>query len=332
MVESKEKKVIKDKKRYSNEILTEKYRPKEFVEVIGNEDAISTLSNFAEEGNMPHLLLKGPAGTGKTSSALILGNKLCGSANVLEINASDERGIKIIRGIVKKWARSLPTFESLLKNIILDEGDEMTDPAQNALRRIMEDKQYKHTRFTIICNNPSKIIDPIRSRCLEINYEKIDNEKIKERIKYIADEENIEVETKDINLLVEHVHGDMRRAINMLEKYKVNKIDWKILFGETISSTQYLLKSLKGDFLNLRNKLNKITSNHEARNIMENIIEDLINHPTVSKKIKLEMKAEIIETLNEHEYRIMSGCGIFTTLMGLSSKLHLIGIKYKPKK
>ncbi|HDJ96743.1 MAG TPA: AAA family ATPase, partial [Candidatus Aenigmarchaeota archaeon] len=149
------------------EVWAEKYRPKTFDDIINQEHVVKRLKAFVKEKNIPHMLFAGPAGTGKTTSALVLARELYGNAwrqNVYELNASDARGIDVIRSQVKEFARMKAIGEVPFKIIILDEADNMTPDAQQALRRIMED--YTNvTRFILLCNYSSKIIDPIQSRC-----------------------------------------------------------------------------------------------------------------------------------------------------------------------
>ncbi len=147
---------------------TEKYRPRRLKDIVSQEENIRRLQGFLDSGSVPHLLLSGPPGTGKTTAVLALAYELYGSQNVtqnvLELNASDERGIGTVRTQIKSFARTMPVGGAEFKLAILDEADQLTRDAQQALRRTME-RFTRTSRFALICNYPSKIIEPIQSRC-----------------------------------------------------------------------------------------------------------------------------------------------------------------------
>lgn len=189
-----------------SDILSEKYRPKTLDDVIGNKDTIETLKLILTQKNMPHLLFTGTPGTGKTTCAKIISKEL--STSILELNASDDRGIDIVRERIKTFASKKSSF----KIIILDEADAMTTAAQQALRRIME--TCNNTRFILICNTFSQIHEPIQSRCAVLKFDRIGNAEIKERLDFICESEKLQCET---DLLIEICEGDMRQAINVLQ-------------------------------------------------------------------------------------------------------------------
>ncbi|AEA13102.1 replication factor C small subunit [Thermoproteus uzoniensis 768-20] len=197
----------------------EKYRPRSFEEVVDLEEVKARLKEFVKAGNMPHLLFYGPPGTGKTTMALVLARELYGDAwreNTLELNASDERGINVIRERVKEFARTAPVGKAPFKLVILDEADNMTSDAQQALRRIME--MYANTtRFILLANYVSRIIDPIISRCAVFRFPPMPKELMAKRLAYIAKQEGITVTEDGIDAIYEISQGDMRRAINLLQ-------------------------------------------------------------------------------------------------------------------
>ncbi|CAO1632146.1 unnamed protein product [Jaminaea pallidilutea] len=198
----------------------EKYRPVKLNDVVGNQPTIDRLKVIAEDGNCPHLLISGLPGIGKTTSVHCLAHALLGDAykeGVLELNASDERGIDVVRNKIKNFAQkkvSLPPGKH--KMIILDEADSMTTGAQQALRRTME--IYSNTtRFCLACNQSNKIIDPIQSRCAILRYTKLSDEEVMRRLLQLCDIEKVEYTDSGLEALVFTAEGDMRQAINNLQ-------------------------------------------------------------------------------------------------------------------
>jgi replication factor C small subunit len=197
----------------------EKYRPRSFDEVVDLEEVKARLMGFVKSGDMPHLLFYGPPGTGKTTMALVLARELYGEywrENTLELNASDERGINVIRERVKEFARTAPVGKAPFKLVILDEADNMTSDAQQALRRIME-IYAQNTRFILLANYVSRIIDPIISRCAVFRFSPLPRSLMAERLKYIAEREGITIKEDAIDVIYELSEGDMRKAINLLQ-------------------------------------------------------------------------------------------------------------------
>ncbi|MBP1448641.1 MAG: replication factor C small subunit [Thermoproteus sp.] len=197
----------------------EKYRPRSFDEVVDLEEVKARLREFVRAGNMPHLLFYGPPGTGKTTMALVLARELYGEIwreNVLELNASDERGINVIRERVKEFARTAPVGKAPFKLVVLDEADNMTSDAQQALRRIME-MYASTTRFILLANYVSGIIEPIQSRCAVFRFTPLPKEAVVARLRYIAEQEGLKVSQEALEAIFDFTQGDMRRAINALQ-------------------------------------------------------------------------------------------------------------------
>ncbi|XP_073982605.1 replication factor C subunit RfC3 [Rhodnius prolixus] len=198
----------------------EKYRPTCLEQLVSHEDIIITINRFIDAGQLPHLLFYGPPGTGKTSTILACAKKLypCGQLNsmVMELNASDDRGIGIVRGQILNFASTRTIFKSGYKLIILDEADSMTNDAQNALRRIIE-KFSENVRFCLICNYLGKIIPAIQSRCTRFRFGPLDSSQIMPRLEYVIEQEKIKVTEDGKQALIELSGGDMRKVLNVLQ-------------------------------------------------------------------------------------------------------------------
>ncbi|KZC05458.1 PREDICTED: replication factor C subunit 5 [Dufourea novaeangliae] len=198
----------------------EKYRPKKLEDLISHEEIIQTINKFIDENQLPHLLFYGPPGTGKTSTILACARKLYTPAQfnsmVLEMNASDDRGIGIVRGQILSFASTGTMYRSGFKLIILDEADAMTNDAQNALRRIIE-KYTDNVRFCIICNYLSKIIPALQSRCTKFRFGPLSESQILPRLDDIIKEENLDVSEDGKKALIALSGGDMRKVLNVLQ-------------------------------------------------------------------------------------------------------------------
>lgn len=198
----------------------ERFRPREFEEIVGNEEAVSRLAQFAKNGNVPNIILYGPPGCGKTTVILCMARKILGShmkEAVLELNASNERGLDVVRNKIKMFAQAKVTLEpGKQKLVILDEADAMTESAQQALRRIIE-IYSKTTRFAFACNLFDKIIEPIQSRCAVVRFSRLNDEQLRSKMLSICKQMNVSYDDKGINAIIYTAQGDMRQAINNLQ-------------------------------------------------------------------------------------------------------------------
>ncbi|KAF7730087.1 hypothetical protein EC973_003033 [Apophysomyces ossiformis] len=197
----------------------EKYRPQELNDLVSQEHIVSTIQTFIEANRLPHLLFYGPPGTGKTSTILACARKLYGKAYksmILELNASDDRGIDVVREQIKNFASTRTIYSSGFKLIILDEADSMTSAAQSALRRVIE-KYAKNVRFCIICNYVSKIIPAIQSRCTRFRFAPLELEQVESRLDTIVRAEGVYLTDDGRTALLRLSRGDMRRALNILQ-------------------------------------------------------------------------------------------------------------------
>ncbi len=295
------------------EIWTEKYRPKKFSEIVGQDEIVKRLESFVKNKSLPHCLFAGPAGVGKTTTALVIAMELFGDKwhqNFLELNASDERGIDTIRTKVKDFARTVP-LEKGFKIIYLDEADALTRDAQQALRRTME-KYAEITRFILACNYVSKIILPIQSRTAIFKFKPIEEKAMKKFLEKIAKNENLNVKEEVFKVIYEISEGDMRRAINILQTAASleKKITKEIIYSVTSNPNPEDIKKMIAFALNKKFD--------EARKILLKLLreeglsgEDIIKeiHNQIFKMdIEDEKKAKMLTLTGECEFRISEGC------------------------
>lgn len=313
------------------ELWTEKYRPRLLREVVGQEDIIERLKAYADHGNLPHLLFAGPAGTGKTTCALAMTKELFGEEwrqNFLELNASDERGIDVVRGKIKEFARTSPIGGAGFKIIFLDEADALTSDAQAALRRTME--RYSHIcRFVLSCNYSSKIIDPIQSRCAVFRFRPLSKEAIIDYLRKISVDEDVKITDEAMEALVHVAQGDMRKAVNSLQV--------AASLGETISidvvyqttgtarpeEVRSLLETaLSGDFIEARTILDEImiTYGLSGQDIIKQIHQTFfdLGIPDIEK-------VKLIDKSGEVEFRMVEGGNERIQLEALLAHLVLVG-------
>ena len=295
-----------------NEIWTEKYRPKNLDEVVGQKHVTERLKSYVRSGSMPHLLLTGPAGTGKTTCSLALAREFFGDnwrGNFIELNASDERGIDVVRGKIKEFARTAPIGADF-KIIFMDEADALTSDAQAALRRTME-KYSGICRFILSCNYSSKIIDPIQSRCAVMRFKPLTQEDIKGYLSRIISEEAIDIESDALDGLVRIAHGDMRRSVNSLQVAASlgKKVDLDLIYQTAGMANPDAVKkmmetALDGNFMQARSQLDDIMINNglSGQDIIKQMHSSIFDL-TVSDYDKVKM----IDKCGEVEFRIVEG-------------------------
>ncbi|MCQ2052556.1 MAG: replication factor C small subunit [archaeon] len=313
------------------EIWTEKYRPKDLDEVIGQEHVTERLKAYVSACNMPHLLFTGPAGTGKTTCSLAMAKKMFGNewkGNLIELNASDERGIDVVRGKIKEFARTAPIGKAEFKIIFMDEADALTSDAQAALRRTME-KFSNICRFIFSCNYSSKIIDPIQSRCAVFRFKPLSADDIKKFLTRIIEGENIKIDGSAIDSLVHVARGDMRRAVNSLQVAASmgKEIDADTIYQATgfanPEEVKEMLKSaIDGDFTAARNKLENIMTEFGISG--QDIIKQ-IHSAYFDLSLNDNEKFKLIDKTGEIEFRIIEGSNERIQLEALLAYIVTVG-------
>jgi len=320
----------------------EKYRPKFLKEIINQDEIKKRLKGFIEAGTMPHLLFAGPPGTGKTTAALVLINELLSDFDVfgrkedtlqtnvpyLELNASDERGINVVRERIKNFAH-LMAINAPFRVIVLDEADSMTSDAQHALRRTME--KYSNTcRFILICNYSSKIIEPIQSRCAVFRFTPLSEKDTKKYMQNIIKKESIVITPEGIDAVIYVSEGDLRQATNILQSSAI--MGKEITEDDVYKSTgkaqpQDIRKMIKyattGAFKESRKLLLEllIKQGLAAQDIIRQIHREAIVMPDIDDKTKVEM----IKMIGEVDFRLTEGSNPEIQLSALLA--HLVGLQ-----
>ncbi len=315
-----------------SEIWTEKYRPDKFEEVVGQQEIVRRVKSLVQALNIPHLLFAGPAGIGKSTLALIIVKELFKEHwkdNYLELNASDERGIDVVRQKVKDFARTKALGNVPFKAIFLDEADALTKEAQQALRRTMEN--YTNTcRFILSCNYSSKIIDPIQSRCVVFRFKLLEKKDIATVIRRIGEKEKLKLAEDVFDTLYESSEGDCRRAINLLQATASISPDINAEMINIISSKSKLTNvrvvldyALAGDFTNARDKLLDVMLKESVAgiDIIKSIQKEIWN-----LQIEPEIKVKLTEKTGEAEFRMVEGSDEFVQLQALLASFVLAGI------
>jgi replication factor C small subunit len=309
---------------------TEKYRPRSLSDIAGQPEIVSLLSAYVKEKNMPNLLFAGPPGIGKTTAAIALARDLYGERYrdcVLELNASDERGIDVVRGKIKDFARTVSLEEVPFKIIFLDEADSLTNDAQNALRRTME-LYVSATRFILSANYSSKIIEPIQSRCSVFRFRPLREEEVKEMINRVAKGEGLLVDEKALEALLYVSEGDLRRAINALQgaSLSAKKVTAESVYksaarAEPAEIKEMMELALGRKFLEARKKLHKLMIEYGMSG--EDVL--LQMYRTVDTlSVGEREKVTIVDKIGEYNFRLVEGANETLQIEALLAQLLMV--------
>jgi replication factor C small subunit len=308
---------------------TEKYRPHTLDEILGREYIVARLKSYVKSRSMPHLLFAGPAGVGKTTSALCLAQDLFGEywhQNFQETNASDERGIAVVREKIKNFARTR-AIGGDFKIIFLDEADALTSDAQNALRRTME--LFARTcRFILSCNYSSKIIEPIQSRCAVFRFGPLSEEAILELINRITKKENLTLTETGKEAIIYVSEGDMRKAVNTVQAaaFLEKEIDEELVYqvaakAKPVEIKKMITFALEGKFLKARDNLDTLllTYGLSGEDILRQLHREIFN-----LDISEEKKVKLVDITGEHDFRLVEGANERIQIEALLAKFAVI--------
>ena len=303
----------------------EKYRPTKLSEIVNQTEIIGSLEALIKDPtDMPHLLFSGSAGVGKTTTALCLSRQILGEYAkdyTLELNASDERGIEMVREKVKKFSKYAGMVDVPFKIIILDEADEMTSAAQTALRRIIEDTA-EFCRFILIANNISKIIEPIQSRCATFKFTSVSEEDVIIRLEEIAKKEKVKTDKKGLKEIYEYTEGDLRHAINLMQATAslggITEENVKASAGLTkTSDVDKVLKiALSGKVAEAREKMIELI---KVYGMSESDFLKYLNSAVF--KSKHDKLSDILQVIAKYDYRILVGANSEIQLSAMLAEL-----------
>ena len=311
----------------SFEMWAEKYRPKTLDDMVNQKEIVERLKSFVKSRNVPHCIFAGPPGTGKTTAALCLARDLYGAAyreHMMELNASDERGINVVRETVKTFARVRSIGEIPFKIMVLDEADNMTSDAQQALRRTME--RYTGTcRFILIANYSGKIIEPIQSRCAPFRFAFLPREEQDQHLRQIAEKEKLTLLDDGLDAIFEVCSGDLRRAINTLQAASsLNKpIDAKVIYSiagraHPADVRTMIETAMNGNFLEARKQLRNMIQKYGVAG--SDIIRQI--HTEIFRAgMPEQWKIKLAAIAGEIDYRLVEGADEEVQLSALLARL-----------
>lgn len=308
-------------------IWVEKFRPHTLEDIVGHGEIVKRLKSFATDAEMPNIMFAGRQGTGKTAMTIALAREIYGEQwkqNLLQLNASDDRGIDVVREDIKDFARTDTVGDHDFKLIFLDEVDNTTKDAQSAMRRTMEDYSDK-TRFILSCNYPNKVLPPIQSRCAVFRISPLTDNDIGEIVGRVAEEEGIEFKGDAKGLLVNYASGDARKAINDLQaaqlKGEVSESDVEAIAGVTDYQTvrEIIDLAISGELSESQKKLDvEVLKEGVSENYF---LEEAFGYVQRDMDIPDDARAKMLDTIAECDYRILEGANPHIQLHSVLAKM-----------
>eukprot|EP00727_Mastigamoeba_balamuthi_P008415 m51a1_g4196 putative p-loop containing nucleoside triphosphate hydrolase protein (352) ;mRNA; r:3247-4882 len=308
----------------------EKYRPKELTGLVGHEGILATITKLVDGGKLPHMLFYGPPGSGKTTTILAVARKLFGpsfASMVLELNASDDRGIDVVREQIKEFASSQKLFSTGVKLVVLDECDAMTSAAQAALRRVIE-KYTKSTRFCLICNHVNKITPAIQSRCTRLRFAPLQADAVERCVRRVAEAESVKLTDDGVSALVRMGNGDLRRVLNILQSTALayEEVTRQSVYDCTGHPSPEDMRTAVEVMLSesFNSSVKRIREMQEAKGLaLQDMLSEILPF-VLAMQVNQVHKMRVVDKISVIEHRLACGCSERLQLGALVSAFQII--------